>query len=206
MIFTHLFPPCLSYSNGHLNCVPQPLSRELNFATMPTSKPKPSEVASEAKRKYLPWLEKNFPDLSPRCTVHTQPTAVQDAFRTGRGPKKLRVAVIAGDAVDVALDWNESQNNGQSSMSKSSSGSKRVLLVLPADEQRSGGDWESGAVAPEENLARRSNLVGCLKKQSSNTPSYPIPVKGGLYSPKVGKLSHPKIKVPLIPDPVLTFA
>ena len=154
---------------------------------MPASKLKVSEIASEAKRKYLPWLEKNFPDFPARCTAHAQPEHVTEAFRKGRGPKKLRVAVIAGDAVDVALDWNESQANGESSMSKSSSSGKRVCLILPVDEQRPGGDWESGAVAPEENLARRSNLVNCLKRPTTSTPSYPIPVKGGLYSPKVGK-------------------
>ena len=151
------------------------------------AKPKPSEIASEAKRKYFPWLEKNFPNLSAQASVHAQPAPVTEAFRKGHGPKKLRIAVMEGDPVDIALDWNESQNSGQASMSKPSANGKRVLLVVPVDEARPGGDWESGAVALEENLARRSSLVVCLKRTAANAATYPIPVRGGLYTPKVGK-------------------
>ncbi|MCJ1282780.1 hypothetical protein MMC26_002106 [Xylographa opegraphella] len=90
--------------------------------------------------------------------------------------RRLRVAVINGDPIDVALDWHEydrstcpkegvSSHQGQEEMP--------IPVVNMANEKRPGGDWESGVLAPEENMC----AIG-----SSN---YPIPTTGGIYSPYV---------------------
>ncbi|KAL8669169.1 MAG: hypothetical protein Q9168_006231 [Polycauliona sp. 1 TL-2023] len=57
-----------------------------------------------------------------------------------------------------------------------------------ANEKRAGGDWESGLMAPEECLCRRSNLVQALKTPYNSNPPvshYPIPRYGVIYSPHV---------------------
>lgn len=104
--------------------------------------------------------------------------------------KRLRVAVIDGDPIDVALDWYESERDTHSggSVAPDQQGAMPIPAVSMANEKRPGGDWESGIMAPEENICRRSNLVQCLN--TAWTPSaqnYPIPTKGGIYSPNVGE-------------------
>lgn len=100
--------------------------------------------------------------------------------------RKLRVAVIDGDPVDVALDWHDS--NVKTSAGKGRE-NERIPVVSMANEKRAGGDWESGLLAPEECLCRRSNLVRALTTpwgHSNQGSHYPIPPTGGLYSPHVG--------------------
>ena len=159
---------------------------------MPGSKPKPSEVAVEAKRIYIPYIEKCYPDLPARSFAYANIDHVTESAEGCTSPKTLRVAVIDGDAVDIALKWNEEEARArpQDPKRRVSPQELRIPLVLPVDEKRAGGDWESGSMAPEENLSRRSNLVHCLSRNRAvlndlETP-YPIPSKGGFYSPHVG--------------------
>ena len=166
---------------------------------MPGSKPKPSEVAVEAKRTYIPYIEQSYPDLPARSFAYADVDRVTESAEKCTS-KNLRVAVIDGDAVDVALKWNqeESRARPQDSKRRVSPQELRIPLVLPVDEKRAGGDWESGSMAPEENLSRRSNLVHCLSRNravssDSETP-YPIPSKGGFYSPHVGKAKDRIVK------------
>ena len=96
------------------------------------------------------------------------------------------------DPVDVALQWNheDGRYKTQDLNHTISSGELRIPLILPVDEKRAGGDWESGSMAPEENLSRRSNLVRCLARirtPVADFQTYPIPSKGGIYSPQVGE-------------------
>ena len=149
---------------------------------MPPAKLKPSDIAVEAKRTYIPYIDKKFPHLPAKSYNHLQPDKIPQSIGKTGGAKKLRVAVIDGDAVDVALDWS----GIESKKGSTSSGEPRIPLILPVDDKRPGGDWESGSMAPEENLARRSNLVPCLNKPSSQRSNYPIPLEGGIYSPNVG--------------------
>ena len=105
------------------------------------------------------------------------------------------MAVIDGDPVDVALDWYETECSSASRSGASPHDNEpvRIPIVNMANEKRAGGDWESGLLAPEENLCRRSNLVHCLTTpwtSSLQMTNYPIPSKGGLYSPNVGGSSH----------------
>lgn len=159
---------------------------------MPGPKPKPSEVAVEAKRTYIPYIEKRYPDLLAKSFAYSDVDHLTSSGDKNKLSKKLRVAVIDGDSVDIALKWNqeESRTKAQDMKRRVCSNELRIPLVLPVDEKRAGGDWESGSMAPEENLSRRSNLVHCLSRHravSSDSAAYPIPSKGGLYSPHVGE-------------------
>lgn len=114
-------------------------------------------------------------------------------------PRKLRVAVIDGDPVDVALDWYDYnvRNNANDCVAESGKGGGRIPVVNMANEKRAGGDWESGLIAPEESLCRRSNLVHALtapSKSSTHSSHYPLQTTGGIYSPHVGA-SHFKLTI-----------
>lgn len=154
---------------------------------MPQAKPKPSDVAAEAKRIYFSQAEKCCPTLPARSIFY--PDASKLLIGQGTVPKqKLRVAVIDGDPLDVALDWHEYNQRG-GSQSTPQPGHEAVPVVNMANEKRAGGDWESGLMAPEESLCRRSNLVQALKTpwhRNSQISHYPIPTTGGIYSPHVG--------------------
>ena len=102
------------------------------------------------------------------------------------------MAVIDGDPIDVALDWHESNTKDHAS-NRTSSFAKQggsIPVVSMANDKRAGGDWESGLIAPEECLCRRSNLAKALttpSQTSAHVPHYPIRPTGGIYSPYVGK-------------------
>ena len=162
---------------------------------MPAPKPKPSEIAVEAKRTYIPYIEQKYPDLPARSFAYSDVEQLAIASDGQTSGRKLRVAVIDGDFVDVALKWNQEECRSQCQDFKRrvSPQELRIPLVLPVDEKRAGGDWESGSMAPEETLSRRSNLVHCLSRNRSaidETAAYPIPSKGGLYCPHVGEAAN----------------
>src|SRR2546430_168668 len=151
---------------------------------MPPSRPKPSEIAAEAKRIYIPWIARNFERSYPAWSVlYTDSFAitVNPKMKTSTWP---RVAVMEGDPVDVALSWYQYNNQGSGQRTQ-------IPVVNMANEKRPGGDWESGLMAPEECLARRSNLVRALPTpyQAGSREHYPIPQRGGIYSPSVGMVA-----------------
>jgi hypothetical protein len=88
------------------------------------------------------------------------------------------VAVLEGDPIDGALDWQRIEGI-------------RCPLVNAANVTKPGGDWETISIGPEENLARRSNLVPLLQtKYGTNDvrcAMHPISPNGGIYTPSVGK-------------------
>ncbi|KAL5121040.1 hypothetical protein ACEQ8H_000889 [Pleosporales sp. CAS-2024a] len=150
---------------------------------MSPSKPKPADIAAEAKRVWMPYIWKNiiadpktsylFPDaeLLPRTIFHK------------RFSQRTRVAVMQGDPVTYALGWCQS-------LESAGSHSKKIAVVNGANEERAGGDWESGIMAQEECFARRSNLVHALtmpwgREVREAKDFYPIPPKGGIFSPQV---------------------
>ncbi|KAL9041841.1 MAG: hypothetical protein Q9180_001014 [Flavoplaca navasiana] len=147
---------------------------------MPQAKSKPSDIAAEAKRIFFLEAEKRCPNLPAKALFY--PDVSKLALGAGTVPKrKLRVAVIDGDPLDVALDWHE--HNLQSGVQNSRSLSQQAIpIVNMANEKRAGGDWESGLMAPEECLCRRSNLVQALRTSCN---SYPLPLYGVIYSPNV---------------------
>ena len=162
---------------------------------MPQAKLKPSDIAAEAKRIYIPYVEQNFPQFPARSYFYGDTSELRLGAR--KDPKvRPRIAVIDGDPVDVALDWYA--KNYKDGITTGINGCNQeqgdIPVVSMANEKRAGGDWESGLIAPEECLCRRSNLVRALTtsfEPASPEPSglvshYPIPPTGGIYSPNVG--------------------
>lgn len=163
---------------------------------MPPSKPKPAEIASEAKKTYIPYIRNNcsqqWPPTSYLCyseTMPAQPPQPKDMLhcRFGMSPTLSlvkgcfkayfsRVAFYERDPIDLALDWVEPN------------APIAIPVIMPANEKRPGGDWEAGVMAPEECLCRRSNLFATLTTPAagnSSSTNYPIPTKAGIYSEKV---------------------
>jgi hypothetical protein len=157
---------------------------------MQPAKPKPSEVAAEAKRTYIPYIEQNFSQFPATSRGYPDSSTIRIKPNQGNQRRRLRVAVIDGGPVDVALDWYDYER--KSAQRDIANGINRPLptaipVVNMANEKRPGGDWESGLMAPEENLSRRSNLVHTLVTTNTGYSHYPIPQTGGIYSPHVGK-------------------
>ena len=161
---------------------------------MPQAKSKPSEIAAEAKRLYIPHVAQTLPQFPARSILYPDSSKMTDIPRPSG--KRLRVAVIEGEPVDVALDWHDSNcpDSTAGNALKSTISGSSIPVVNMANEKRPGGDWESGLLAPEECLCRRSTLSQALGAPCSPTPKashYPLKTTGGLYSPSVGLFSHP---------------
>ena len=157
---------------------------------MPQAKIKPSDIATEAKRLYIPQAIDTCPQFPASSIAYPDASELKGYGK--RNHQKLRVAVIEGDPVDVALEWHDfnCKDTAAGSASRSSIAGSTIPLVNMANEKRAGGDWESGLIAPEECLCRRSTLAHALVTPSSSSPKtthYPIRTSGGIYSPSVGK-------------------
>ncbi|KAK6580026.1 hypothetical protein PZA11_007734 [Diplocarpon coronariae] len=145
---------------------------------MPPSKPKPSEIAAEAKRTYIPYIRQNFSSQWPPTSFlcWTESMAVQPQLKENM--QYCRFAFYERDPVDLALDWVEP-------------GDAPIPVIMPANDKRPGGDWEAGVMSPEECLCRRSNLYATLTTPgpgnigASGTSHYPLPPKTGIYSANV---------------------
>ncbi|KAK6540337.1 hypothetical protein TWF694_009140 [Orbilia ellipsospora] len=110
------------------------------------------------------------------CYEVTEPLPYPGPYNDRQWP---RIAVIASsDPVDVALSMQSSDRLGCP---------KRVAVLNTANEKKPGGLWEGAVFAPEEALARRSNLVQTLITGDDGAPAahYPLPERGGLFSPTV---------------------
>ena len=152
-------------------------------------KSKPSEIAAEVKTLYIPHIVRAYPQFPVRSTSYPNTDKLRvTKFNPGR---RLRVAVVAGDPVDVALDWHDSscKDTIAGRASKSSISGLSIPILNMANEKRPGGDWESSTIAPEEYLCRRSTPVRVLVTPSSNAIpglSYRLRATGGIYSPSIG--------------------
>ncbi|KAF2760685.1 hypothetical protein EJ05DRAFT_239834 [Pseudovirgaria hyperparasitica] len=150
---------------------------------MPPARSRPSEVAVEAKRVYHPYIDREMPECPARSVMIPDSSQIPVADDR-RACQRLRVAVIDGDPIDVALDWYLHASRDSARLEP-----PKIPVVNMANEKRAGGDWESGHMAPEECFSRRSNLVQALvtpfEYPSPSTPHYPIPHRGGIYSPSV---------------------
>ncbi|KAF2201894.1 hypothetical protein GQ43DRAFT_18202 [Delitschia confertaspora ATCC 74209] len=154
---------------------------------MPQARPKPSEIAAEAKRTYNPHIARHYIKNPVTSVLYPDASALR-INPAQRSKQRLRVAVIEGDPVDVALSWYQYSLTDPSSHPSS----RPIPVVNMANEKRAGGDWESGLMAPEECFARRSNLVHALTMPWSQNQQpgvadafYPIPQRGGIYSTQV---------------------
>ena len=165
---------------------------------MPPSRLKPSELAVEAKRTYIPYIERMLPQYPARSFVYVDSSLIQVAPSLRR-ERRLRIAVIDGDPIEVALDWYEA--NVKSARNSLQGGGpvaelSRIPVVNMANEKRAGGDWEAGVMAFEECFCRRSNLVHALNTvvEPALVPHYPLAQKSGLFSPFVGECRCPSLK------------
>lgn len=149
------------------------------------SRTRPSDIASAAKKRYIPHLEKNFSSYLQGSLMipDTSAMKVNPSFKTPNG--RPRVTVEPYDPVDCAIhlkDWYTKHHQDAT---------RKVAVVNTANEKRPGGDWESGLTAPEECFARRSSLVHALttpydQQYGAASKNYPIPQTGGVYSNSVG--------------------
>ncbi|KAF2252716.1 hypothetical protein BU26DRAFT_517291 [Trematosphaeria pertusa] len=151
---------------------------------MPPSRPKPSEIAADTKRKWLPYIWTHL-IKEPKTSYLYPDSAAIKVSPDKRSHHRTRVAVMDGDAVNYALGWYQNATREPAHRN-----CKRIPVVNTANEKRAGGDWESGLMAPEECFARRSNLVHALTmpwnaQMGIDENFYPIPQRGGIYSPEV---------------------
>lgn len=114
---------------------------------MPATKIKPSDIAAEAKKQYIPYIKKNLTTypahswlVADSSGMRCPPTAQQQRCRMSVFQPSddsiivdRIIAVIEGDPADVALDL--AVTLGKVGM---------VALVNMANEKRAGGDWEAG--------------------------------------------------------------
>lgn len=147
---------------------------------MPPSKPKPAEIAVEAKKTYIPYIRTHFTAQWPSTSYLCYSEAMLAHAPSPKDMLHCRFAFYERDPVDLALDWVEPN------------ASIGIPVIMPANEKRPGGDWEAGVMSPEECLCRRSNLFATLTTPGANNCSstnYPIPTKAGIYS-GMSILSH----------------
>ncbi|RDL33909.1 Uncharacterized protein BP5553_08277 [Venustampulla echinocandica] len=141
---------------------------------MPPSRPKPSEIAAEAKKTYIPYIRHNFSSQWPPTSFlcHSESLIAPPSIHPGR---QVHFAFYERDPVDLALEWAPSEP-------------VQIPVIMPANDKRPGGDWEAGVMSLEECLCRRSNLFATLTTPAlgnSAASNYPIPSKAGIFSERV---------------------
>ncbi|KAK3321614.1 hypothetical protein B0H66DRAFT_176271 [Apodospora peruviana] len=155
-----------------------------------SSKPKPSEVASETKKHYIPLIKKHYAE---QWRVHSfiiqQPLLQLNFLERPVDVSPPVFAVYHGDPVDFALGW-----------------AAQVQLPIPficaANDKRAGGDWETGVLGYEERLCRRSTLAANLVTPGPDSrchEHYPIPSTGAIVSPQVVVFRGPHEKYEKLP-------
>ncbi|KAG5936955.1 hypothetical protein E4U53_000112 [Claviceps sorghi] len=152
----------------------------------PTSKAarvKPSEIAADTKRNFIPLVNANYAELFPPFSfLYRQPTKELEIPRHNLSTRPPAFRVEAGDPVMAALSYAaaDSQAMGGTRV--------RIPFICAANERRPGGDWETGCSGYEEKLCRRSNLSATLSSPWPNSQvlsNYPIPTTGGILSDAV---------------------
>ncbi|KAM0180267.1 hypothetical protein ACHAPF_002436 [Botrytis cinerea] len=159
---------------------------------MPPSKPKPSEIAAEAKKTYVPYIRSACPQW-PTTSYLCHSDSLRD--QPIRESRQYTFAFMERDPVDLALEWTSSEND------------RPIPVIMPAHERRPGGDWEAGVMQPEECLARRSTLYTCLTTPAPDnitSNNYPIPEQAGIISQNVGKLTQ--LKCGILPNKPKLFS
>lgn len=165
-----------------------------------SSKPKPAEVAHEAKKHYIPLIRAQYAHIWNTYSYFYDHPLTQINF--GEIERPLNVSaprfckfkpvwllsfpsqflmrdpdVYQGDPVDCALGWQDRDGF-------------RVPFICAANDKRPGGDWETGVVGYEERLCRRSTLSATLATPGPGShlhDHYPITLHGGIYSESVGE-------------------
>ncbi|KAI1210164.1 uncharacterized protein F4807DRAFT_71731 [Annulohypoxylon truncatum] len=145
---------------------------------MPSSKPKPSEVAAETKRHYIPIIKSEYAQAWPTHSYLFQQPLQQIPMQnsvSGVAPSPPEFYIASGDPVDFTINWKLKVD-------------LRIPFICAANDKRPGGDWETGVVGYEERLCRRSTLSATLSTPGPGSQvdnNYPIPSEGGIYSEAV---------------------
>ncbi|KAF3915166.1 hypothetical protein ABW20_dc0104615 [Dactylellina cionopaga] len=143
---------------------------------MPTLRQRASSASAET-RDLWDCISASVGQSYSFCYDQTEPLPYRGPYTERQWP---RIAVVASaDPVDVALSMQTSDRLGCP---------KRVAVLNTANEKKAGGLWEGAVFAPEEALARRSNLVQTLQTGDNGASAahhYPLPERGGLFSPRV---------------------
>ncbi|POR31582.1 Uncharacterized protein TPAR_08207 [Tolypocladium paradoxum] len=151
-----------------------------------SSRVKPSEVAADTKRNFIPMVNANYAEAFPPYSIlYRQPTTQLEIQRRTLGTRPPNFVFVAEDPVMTAI----SQGAVDSQASEAAGGPRvRIPFICAANERRPGGDWETGCSGYEEKLCRRSNLSATLSTPWPNTgeaSNYPIPSRGGILSDSV---------------------
>ena len=118
------------------------LTGSLLLPDMPLAKPKPSDIAVDAKKRWFPWILDNFPDWSPTSYLCYSESIPINEGPSG-GPRNIRFAFYDRDPVDVALDWDASEEAAAVADGISRK-TQKIPIIMPANDKRPGGDWEAG--------------------------------------------------------------
>jgi len=136
---------------------------------------------SDAARKPLKDIAAHTKSLLPGLLA-TRPDVPDKGYiyRDGETPRldrkycpnlpATRIKVIDSDTIDAALALNHSTTTNN----------RHPCVLNMANANSAGGGWQHGALAQEEALCYRTSLSLTLKKHY-----YPLPDKGGIYSPYV---------------------
>lgn len=150
-----------------------------------SGRPRPSEVASDTKRNFIPLVKAHYGDVFPPYSMlYQRPTEQLPLARRTLSTRPPIFHLEAGDPVTQALLHAAVDSDG----SEMSGGSRvRVPFICAANEHRPGGDWETGCSGYEEKLCRRSNLSATLSSPWPDThqSNYPIPSRGAILSDHV---------------------
>ncbi|KAH8175006.1 mitochondrial chaperone BCS1 [Sarocladium implicatum] len=154
----------------------------------PSSRPsrvRPSEVAADTKRNFIPLVKATYSEMFPPYSVlYVQPVHQLAVSRRTLSTRPPVFRVEVGDPVMQALYYS-----AMDTQTSEQAGGQRVRIpfICAANERRPGGDWETGCSGYEEKLCRRSNLSATLSSPWPNTASsnYPIPSEGGILSDSV---------------------
>jgi uncharacterized protein (TIGR02452 family) len=155
----------LNLSDGHLS-TRKPLS---NPTPRTDAARKPlKEVAAETKT-LLPGLLATRPDVPDKGYIYKNGDALPLGKKYCPNLPPTKVRVINSDSIDAALSLFPAAINN-----------RFPCILNMANANHAGGGWEHGALAQEEALCYRSSLSRTLKRHY-----YPLPDKGGIYSPFV---------------------
>lgn len=146
---------------------------------------RPSEVAADTKRNFIPLVNANFAEMFPPYSVlYARPTEDLEIQRHTLSTRPPTFVMETGDPVSRAIYYGMAETE----TSEAAGGPRiRVPFICAANERRPGGDWETGCSGYEEKLCRRSNLSATLSTPWPNTVpnNYPIPSEGVVLSDSV---------------------
>ncbi|KAG6022567.1 hypothetical protein E4U41_002232 [Claviceps citrina] len=151
-----------------------------------SSRVKPSEIAADTKRNFIPLVNANYAEMFPPFSfLYKQPTTELEIPRRNLSTRPPVIRVEAGDPVMAAISYAAADSQASEAM-----GGPRVRIpfICAANERRPGGDWETSCSGYEEKLCRRSNLSATLSSPWPETQvvsNYPIPSTGGILSDAV---------------------